>query len=503
MKKTQTELILLLAFVLLTRLPYLLSGVIPFSFDHGRDALAVLDIIKTGSLKFIGPWTSIPGLFFGPGWYYLIAPAYWISGGSPLGPVYLMLLLGLIQVWLARRYLGWEEAMIMATAPTWITLSRSAANPFPITLVSLLIIILLKKIKEANKISTKQTVALGFLLALGFHFSSALAVFYVLTVPLILVAQKRLPKIKAALLGGVAFLIPFIPQLLFEIKNKFIEAKSLLKYLAEPDPQTFRLDKIKYVFKATLHELGLAIMPEIKLGWLGRLVPWLAGGLLILGLIYMYRKKKPLNFLFESWLFLVIPLVGFFYLHFNVWYVYGLLPVAVVLTGQILRSSPKPVKLLYFCLLGLTPLSMLARFYLFEKASLEQKRDFLAIKLKVLNYIYQEANGQAFVSYQYEPEIYDYDWQYLYFWQAFKGKPLPAEFSYKPGEISYAPEKESLLKLFPKDERQPEKMFLILEVPENKVHYPIQQWLSEIKYKEIEKKIEFSPEVMVWETSWR
>lgn len=499
MKKGRLLLILLLFYVLFTRLPYLLSGVIPFSYDHGRDSMAVMHMLKTSSLKFIGPWTSIPGLFFGPGWYYLLAPVYLISAGSPLAPVGLMLLLGLIQVWLAYKYLGWEEAVIMATAPTWITLSRSAANPFPITLIALLIMIIIKQVKETKRLSTNQAVGLGLLVSLGFHFSSALAVFYVVVVCLILLTQKTVLSLKKSLLGIGAFIIPFIPQLLFEFKNNFIEIRSLAKYLSQPDPQTFHFGKVKYVAGAMIHELKLAILPEIKM--LGDSAAWLGIGLLLVGLIYMWRKKKSLKFAFEAFLFLLVPLIGFFWLHFNVWYVYGLLPIGVILAGQILRSAPQQIKWSYLVLLLLTPLSMLVSFYWFNKQAIAQKRGFLPIKLEALNFIYQQAEGKSFVSYHYQPEIYDYDWQYLYFWQAFKGRPLPVEFSYKPGEFTYVTEKNDLLKLLPADERKPEKIFLVVGLPENKAHYPINQWLDQIKYGEIVSKTRLSLEMEVWQAT--
>ena len=56
-------LIILLLFVLATRAVYILSGVIPFSFDHGKDSLAVMHMLTTKSPALIGPWTSIPACF--------------------------------------------------------------------------------------------------------------------------------------------------------------------------------------------------------------------------------------------------------------------------------------------------------------------------------------------------------------------------------------------------------------------------------------------------------
>ena len=129
-------LVFLLLFALATRLPHLFGYNIPFSFDHGRDSLAVLDLIKTGTLKFIGPWTSIQGLFFGPLWYYLLAPLYWLLNGNPLAGPLTMQIIGLITIGLAFKYFGIYEAIIFASAPIFTIISVSAANPFPMVFLA-------------------------------------------------------------------------------------------------------------------------------------------------------------------------------------------------------------------------------------------------------------------------------------------------------------------------------------------------------------------------------
>jgi len=493
MKRGKKWLILLLLFAAATRLPYIFPNTIPFSFDHGKDSIAVLHLIKTYSLKFIGPWTSIPGLFFGPGWYYLLAPAYIIANGHPLSGPILMLILGLIQIWLAYKYLGKEEAIIMATAPIWIILSTGAANPFPMTLITLLILILLKQIEKKRKISLKQIIYLGLLISLGFHFSSALAIFYVVIIPLILLIRKIKLGIKKITAGIVAFFVPFIPQLLFEVKNNFLQFKSLIAYFTEGESQNITPGKISVVNQSVLHELGLGILPEI--GWLY----YLATGLLITSLIYTLIKKKLWPFWLEIGILIIVPTIGFWFLHYNVWYVYGLLPIAVATAGYVLRSAPKLITIPYFVLLFIFPFYGLYQHYNVSVKTVKNGRSFLPIKMKVLEYVYQQAGNKPFSSYQYTPEIYDYDYQYLYFWQAFKGKPLPVEFSYKPGEISYVTEKTDLLKKFPKNNNEPEKIFLIIGKPENKYHYPLNEWLGNIKYKKIVNKKVFSEEVEVWE----
>lgn len=462
-------LVFLLLFALATRLPHIWGYNIPFSFDHGRDSIAVLDLIKTGTLKFIGPWTSIQGLFFGPGWYYLLAPLYWLLNGNPLAGPLTMQIINLITIGLAYKYFGVYEAIIFASAPIFTIISVSAANPFPMVLIGLLLIISLEK-----KWPSAWT---GLILGLGFHFSSALAILWLLIIPFF-VKPKRWLKFSLGLF------VTFIPQILFELKNNFLEVRSVFNYFASGESQQVTPGKIKIVTSSIMHELGLAVLPDTM--WL----KYLGLGLLAAGLAIAIKRRKLIFVWPEIILFLLIPTIGFWFLHYNVWYVYGLLPVAVAAVGRILRSVPKIITYSYLGLLIIGAIKIPVR---------QTGAAFLPIKLEALNYIYTQAQDKPFSSYQYLPNIYDYAYQYLYIWEGFKGKPLPVEFSYKPGEISYVSEKRSLLSKLETKEIKPDLIFLIIEKPENVWHYPLQSWLENIKYSEIISKKEFGPELEVWQ----
>ena len=76
-----------------------------------------------------------------------------------------------------------------------------------------------------------------------------------------------------------------------------------------------------------------------------------------------------------------------------------------------------------------------------EQSYLAKHRAFLPIKVKALEKIDELSEKKSYSSYHYVPDIYDYSYQYLYFQKAFKGKKLPYEFSYQPGETKYIKEK--------------------------------------------------------------
>lgn len=467
----------LLVWAALTRLPYLFSSTLLFGFDHGRDALAALNFVKSFDLFFVGPPTSIPGLFVGPGWYYFLSLANFIGRGNPLAGAWLMFFLFLGAIALAYKFLGAFEAIILTLAPIWTQLATGVQSPHPIPILALLLIIALIKGWPA--------VTIGVIIGLGFHFDSALAVFWVLLVPC-LIKLKQWPKL---MLGGF---ITFIPQLLFELKHSFSQTRAVIDYFAAGESQHLTPGKIVTVTQSVFHELELAVLPDIF--WL-KIISLV---ILLVGTIYVIRKKE-----FDFWpkilLLTIIPMIGFWFLHYNPWYSYGLLPLAVVASGKILRSLPKPLAWLFLFLLFLNSAAKLKQFIVYDRQFLAQHKGFLTAKMAALDYIYSQAGNRPFASYHYHPEIYDYAYQYLYIWQAFKDKPLPVNFSYQPNVPVYINEKAGLLNLLPAPAGPAQITFLIIEKPDNIWHYPFESWLKHINYSEVVEKKVIGPELEVWQ----
>lgn len=481
----------LLGFFILVKLPYLINQDFAFDYDHGRDALAVLEMIRLKPLRFIGPWTSIPGLFFGPFYYYLLVPLALALSGHPMSQTLSMFLLVLVQIYLAFRYFGFWEALIVATAPAWGTLALGSSNAFPMTLVMWLILIALKSLMNREKVNHWQLFWLGVFLSLGFHFSSALAIFLVPAVVIILLKNKfqlTTQKIAYLIFG---FIVPFIPQILFEVKNQFLEVEGVVEYLKHGEKHKLTLSKFKYMVSQVGHELSLASLPELGRLYLGQVF-------IIVGVFWMVIKRLKFKYWFEWLILLVIPLIGFSGLHYNPWYVYGLFPLAVLVVSQVIKNLPKALQVVFLLLLLLTPLWGLKNYYQKGQSNYNQGRVFYKNKVRAIDYVYKQAGDKLFSVFVYTPEIYDYPWQYLFFWQGLSGKPLPVEFSYKPGETSYVKEKPGLLKLFSQPKESAEKTFLVINLPENKFHYPLAEWLKMFEYQDLDKH-SITSEIEVWE----
>jgi hypothetical protein len=111
----------------------------------------------------------------------------------------------------------------------------------------------------------------------------------------------------------------------------------------------------------------------------------------------------------------------------------------------LLSQAPKQIVVPIALLFLITPLSILHFSYSGNMHELSQQRSFLPAKIQAIDTMYELADGQPFAVYHYVPDIYDFSYQYLYFWQALHGKSLPQEFAYEPGVVTYVLQKPELI----------------------------------------------------------
>lgn len=488
------------------RIPWFSTRAIPFNFDHGKDSLAVMHMLLTGSLKFVGPWTSIPGLYFGPAWYYFLAPWYLIGNFDPIWGLVAMIVLQLVTIYLVKREFGWLPALFVATAPTWLTISGSAWNPFPMPLMSFLILAGLERIRHHQRLELKGEqlgwwILIGFAAALGFHFSTAYAVFYPFIIGLtIWIKQLKLNFIRLASLL-VGFCLPFLPQLAFELKHNFIETHSVINYIVAGGQSGVTKPELQQIITQTFAELQLAILPDVWL--LNPVITFFLSrfALILIGLAIIFMRVKQRSWgrwWLELLLWVVLPTLLYSRLHYNLWYVLGMLPVVVLFVSDKLLQLPKLLLGCYVILLMLTPLSYIFRFYQQDLSILQASRQLLPIKEKTIFYIREKANGLPFAVYHYAPDIYDFTYQYLYLSQAKQGKQLPTEFSYQPNVTPYMTEKAELLEKLKMqaDERKPSLIFFVVEQPQN--HEFLNEWWGRQQYETIIEEVQVSPEVSIY-----
>lgn len=334
----------LIGLYIFNRLPLLFFQTFAFTFDHGKDSLAVMDLVTSLSPKLIGPWTSIPGLYFGPAWYYLLAPLYWLLNFHPLAGPLTMMVVGLIQLLVVYKYFGKLAALIIVAAPLWFMTTTSAWNPYPLTLLTWLILVVLEKVRKSpNKKSI--WLLLGVFMGLGFHFSTAFAVLYPIMVTISLKLRKIKYSMLAIVLCAIGFVLPFVPQLTFELRHNFSETRAVMAYLrgevsiesqSKPNPVALLYSATSEVKSAVFAGIT-ATQVEDKL--------WL---LAFVGTIFWASKKylrKTRSSIFvplvEFLSYFLLSVLWFSITHFNSWYLLGVMPLVVIVFARLARQAPK------------------------------------------------------------------------------------------------------------------------------------------------------------------
>jgi hypothetical protein len=490
MRKPQLKTIIFIAlclFVIAVRLPQLATGTIVFLFDQGKDALAVMHMWLTMSPKFIGPWTSIPGLYFGPAWYYLLLPGMIISGGNPIASVVTMVLIGLVTLYFVHRYFGLLAAVLFGLSNVFFTITTSAWNPFPMVLLSVLILGKLQKIEQKMHLTWQDASLLGVFSGLGFHFSSAFAIFYPALIAASVLIKRIKPPLASLIAYPVAFAATFIPQLLFEIKNGFLQAKAIMAYFQQGSPGGLSLDSFTEVWFIFADELR-SIIQRTTIGTypvITQVIGIASVAAFLVALYYFMVKKPQVTLKYDLVLWIVIPLLAFPFLHMNVWYVLPIFPVFILLVAAIFRAAPKPVLIVFLAVVFLSEVSRVVYFYETDREFQQGHPAFLPATAQAIEYIYHEAGGRPFASYHYEPAIFDFKHQYMYFKGALEGRTLPTEFSYQPAVAPYIGEKDELLQAVSGavDAREPEVIFYILENDDG--NPTLEAWWNAQSYGEI------------------
>jgi len=331
---------------------YRISEFLTFLGDEGRDVRIVRDLITKGNLVFIGPQTSIGGMYLGPLYYYLIAPSLALSLLSPVGPAVFNALLGVATVGLiwfvAKKWFGTTAAQVAAflyaISPVAIIYSRSSWNPNPMPFFALLCVYGIYEVWQNKKLNWLPWVSVSFAFALQMHYLGLLLIpvigfFWLLTFFSIKKDQKvKNVFIKKSIYAILIFLIMMSPLLLFDLKHQGMNFNAFKAFFT--DRQTTvnlnpaRSDRFLPVMLTTVTDLVLARQKVFALY-----------GLIILTIlsIFGYRKspqKSPWQALF-IWLGFAILGLGVYKQHVYIHYLGFIYPAVYLLLGGIVANLYK------------------------------------------------------------------------------------------------------------------------------------------------------------------
>lgn len=452
------------------RIGGIITDSFPFTYDVGRDMLAVEKIILKHQFPLIGATTGLSGLFYGPWWYYILSIPFFISGGNPQFIASFMVLVGILTIILiyyfgekiGGNFLGLILAYFVAFSPMMIGISAQIWNPNFIPFFIVLVLFLINKLFISSKknIPPQYFFFFGLLLGLILDLEIVFGIIFLIGIGIsifILFKEKiQLNKIFFILAG---FLLVLLPRLLFELRHDFLMTRKLLGYLdqifTQDNSLSFQIhiaDTLK-IFKSQLDQTLFGQNPLI------------GSGAIILFAVILLAYYKNFELTKKLYLkFIAIVLVCFIIILSvfpgDIWghFLIGVPILYILLTSLVISEIKKCINasslVIYLVLLVLFIVYLNdVKFSINFKPSWEGDAAVYRNQIAVVNYIYKMANGKRFNYVTYTPSVHDYIYQYLLPWYGKK----------KYGYIA-SQEKEQLF-------------FLIIE-PDYARPFLIKEWLD-------------------------
>jgi hypothetical protein len=477
-----------------------LNNNFPFTMDQARDMLDIRHIVEEKKPALIGPTTSINGVFLGPFYYYFNLPPYIISGGDPAYLTYWNVLWYMISgVALLAYFYGKDKSLsvissaVFLMAPAFFYSSRYfwSANPMPY-MTTFYILALLNFL---NKTSALNGAIVGLIAGLSMQVEAA---FGVLFLPFFILFSliKRLP-LKSVTASIAAFGLTVLPQLIFELRHGFIMTKTFFGELS--GNSQILGDKLGPGEVFLSH---LVTFTDFSSGQFE--IPALASGILLLISISFltfksFTKKLEVtsNNLFLVCVFFVVFAFAFYMLYphpLKGWYLLGLrvfyLLIISVFLNELFKIKFPLFKVLVLLFLGWSFTTTYLNQERFLPSAADERstdKSNLRNELEAIDWVYQKAEGKGFKAYNYIPSVYDFPYQYLYWW--YGGN----KYGYHPETVTYLDNVPEYIKDNDKfyTKKKPSDgsfIFLIYEPDENQDR--LAAWLGNFtKYCTKERKI--------------
>ncbi len=501
--------LLLLILALTLRLVLLWQGFFPFTWDFGRDMLWVRQLTILHKPMLVGAWGSLDGTYFGPLYFYLLAIFMSIFGGDPRAAVLMVSLfissLTLVGYWFLRKNISVRAGLIWAILiATLMQFHRLSLYSFPQNVMPFFFFLYFYA--QWSYFKSKKLVALfglGVLASTFFHVEPVDTLPAILVVMVLLIVLHRRDKmvinIKRLLVFWSGCLLPLLPNILFDIRHGFTQTRSFVDFflgggqsLGGYLPVGVRLvDRLVQLF-----DVFSRTVTDGHRFWAGLLI-----GLLIVSIVWWRRSSTKMPDSSRLLLQLVAFNLTVYWLYFlffsrllKTYYLYMmpiLILLAMVVWLDVLAKKSSRAKYVIGGLLALIVLGNLSQIYTLASVDATTYRQ----QQKVVDAIYDTAGGQSFITYSYNPTVYDFPYQYWFSWYGHKKYGyIPVEYAYLPGQPDYVLTKD----LFDqnKDTRlasgQPPTQIFLIQDSGTQLAYPPEYWLKQLPQFEIRTKQEFA-----------
>lgn len=235
-------LIFLFVFALTIRLPLLFRMDFVDFPEFYRDYY-MAERVLNGPLPLYGPPSMHTNFYFGPIYYYLLAPLMLVFGGHPLSLLLTGIILyalsviafyKLLQLWFTDEIVSKFGALFYAISIYGIHLNSYASNPNFLPLFVILFFIFLTKILSGEQ-GAKNFLYLGlcYCIAAQLHLTAAVVLLSTLVISIIFQHQnlsKIDKKTKSLIFLFLGVILPAAPYLIAEAQVKFNGISGLLNF---------------------------------------------------------------------------------------------------------------------------------------------------------------------------------------------------------------------------------------------------------------------------------
>ena len=391
-----------------------------FTYDVGRDLLAVRDLVINHKISLIGFTTGKEGIFYGPIWYWILVIPFLFSSGDPQKIALFMALSGtliiligfLIGKKMGGNFFGIIFATLLSFSPVMIGTSSQIWNP---NLAPFFVIVLLYVLMR-NDFNTKKTfffigILLGIILELEIVFGLLLIISIGIYVFFLSRTAGILKKFFAFILGIISILSP---KIIFDVRHNFLMTRSFLTLFGGPSSEKLSLSFFSNIPQRI--QILINLFSDSLTNSNNRL-----GILLFLCCFFIciyYSKKLSKNhkiLLRVVFVTLVTYVIGLSFFSHDIWphYLIGL-PIFFILfvtTAIDIVNDNYIVKILsVFIVLCISIINTnpIQVWNDIKKPVWEGNVAVYRNQLAVINYIYQDSKKLGFNYNAYTPHIYDY-----------------------------------------------------------------------------------------------
>lgn len=229
----KNNILIVLIFVLALFLRfYKLPENLIFHGELGHNYLAVKEFVLEGDLPLIGPPTSHPWLWFGPMFYWIIAPVLILFDFSPVGPAYffafissLVVLINFVFIKnLINKKVAYISSFLISISPYFLEVAREARFFSLIIPLFYFFLYFLSKIHKGEDAFIKLGVVFG--LMLSFHYTPLILLPVIIYV--VVINKNKIKNLVKFMLG---ILTPLIPLLVYDVQTGFSMTYRLLLWV--------------------------------------------------------------------------------------------------------------------------------------------------------------------------------------------------------------------------------------------------------------------------------